>query len=249
MDEVELIRLEKVWKIYTLGKSKVYALRNVSLHINKKDFIAIMGPSGSGKSTLLYLLGLLDMPTKGDIFVDNINVTKLSSYQLAEIRNKKIGFIFQQFNLMPHLNALENVYLPILFSNRKNKENMKEKALELLRLVGLKGKEKHKPVEMSGGEQQRVAIARALINDPDIILADEPTGNLDSSTGKQIMEILVNLHKKHRKTIVVVTHDPLIARYAKKFLNIMDGVVRKDHEIAKKFLWELNERKIEKKEK
>ncbi|MEM1535189.1 MAG: ABC transporter ATP-binding protein [Candidatus Pacearchaeota archaeon] len=237
----EVIRLENVWKIYILGKSKVYALRNVSISIAKKDFIAIIGPSGSGKSTLLHLLGLLDVPTKGKLFFNGVDVTKLSSNQLAEIRNKKIGFIFQQFNLIPQLNALENVYLPVLFSD--NKDNSKEKAIKLLELVGLKGREKHRPTEMSGGEQQRVAIARALINNPEIILADEPTGNLDSNTGKQIMEILVRLHKEHGKTVIVVTHDPLIASYAKRFLNIRDGTVMKDHVMAKKFLWELNRRK------
>jgi len=231
----EIIKFIGVWKIYDLGKSKIYALRGVDFSLKQKEFIAVMGPSGSGKSTLLHLVGLLDKPTRGRIMFKGKNINLLNNDALAEIRSKEIGFIFQQFNLMPHLTALENVYLPALFSN-SNLSKAKEKAKELLALVGLKGREKHKPNELSGGEQQRVAIARALINDPSIILADEPTGNLDSKTGKQIMELLVDLHKEG-KTIVVVTHDPSIASYAKRLVGIKDGLIEKDHGLIKKYIW------------
>jgi len=229
----DVIRLENVSKVYK--ETKVIALDNVSFSIKQNDFIAIMGPSGSGKSTMLHILGLLDKPTKGDIYIDEIRTTKLSDDQIAEIRNRKIGFIFQQFNLMPHLNALDNVCLPCLFKEVPNHE--KDKAHELLKLVGLGGREKNRPGQLSGGEQQRVAIARALINDPEIILADEPTGNLDSKTGKQIMAELVHLHKDHKKTVIVVTHDPEIASYAKRHINIHDGKILHDHAKSARYLW------------
>jgi len=229
----DVIRLENVSKIYK--ETKVIALDNVSFSIKQNDFIAIMGPSGSGKSTMLHILGLLDKPNKGDVYIDEIRTTKLSDDQIAEIRNRKIGFIFQQFNLMPHLNALDNVCLPCLFKEVPNHE--KDKAHELLKLVGLGGREKNRPGQLSGGEQQRVAIARALINDPEIILADEPTGNLDSKTGKQIMAELVHLHKDHKKTVIVVTHDPEIASYAKRHINIHDGKILHDHAKSARYLW------------
>lgn len=231
----DVIRLENVSKLYKLGENKFLALDNVSFSIKQNDFIAIMGSSGSGKSTMLHILGLLDKPTKGDVYIDGIRTTKLSDDQIAEIRNMKIGFIFQQFNLMPHLNSVDNVCLPCLFKEIPNHE--KDKALELLALVGLKGRETNRPGQLSGGEQQRVAIARALINNPEIILADEPTGNLDSKTGKQIMDTLVHLHKDHGKTIVVVTHDPEIAKYAKRHINIKDGKIVHDHFKSKSYLW------------
>jgi putative ABC transport system ATP-binding protein len=231
----DIIRLENVSKVYTLGGNKFLALDNISFSIKRNDFIAIMGPSGSGKSTMLHILGLLDKPTKGDVYIDEIKTTRLSDDEIAEIRNRKIGFIFQQFNLMPHLISIDNVCLPCLFKEIPNHE--KGKALELLELVGLKGKENNRPGQLSGGEQQRVAIARALINDPDVILADEPTGNLDSKTGKQIMDTLVHLHKDHGKTIIVVTHDPEIASYAKRHINIKDGHIIHDHTKSLRYLW------------
>lgn len=228
-----VIRLENVFKVYK--DTKVVALDSVNFSINQNDFIAIMGPSGSGKSTLLHILGLLDKPTKGEVYIDEVRVTKLTEDEIAKIRNSKIGFIFQQFNLMPHLNAIDNVCLPCLFKDVPNHET--ERAHELLRLVGLQGKENSKPNQLSGGEQQRVAIARALINNPEIILADEPTGNLDSKTGKQIMNILVDLHTKYNKTIIVVTHDPEIASYAKRHINIRDGKIIHDHSKSLRYLW------------
>jgi putative ABC transport system ATP-binding protein len=240
----KLIELKRVWKIYTLGKNKVYALRDIDFVLYENDFVAIMGPSGSGKSTLLHLLGLLDKPTKGNIFFDGKEIMALSKDEMAEIRNSKIGFIFQQFNLVPHLSALENVLLPVLFSDKEKSEKV-EYAKKLLAMVGLGGRENHKATELSGGEQQRVAIARALINNPSIILADEPTGNLDSKSGKQIMEILVDLWK-NKKTIVVVTHDPLIARFAKRLVGIRDGVIERDHRFLKEYVWSKNEGENEK---
>jgi len=231
----EIISLKEAWKTYVMGATKFDALKGVYFSIHEKDFIAIMGPSGSGKSTMLHLCGLLDRPTKGDILVYGRRVSHLTSDQLASLRNKTIGFIFQQFNLIPYLTAVENVCLPCLFSESKN--YVKHKAKALLERVGLKGKENNRPTELSGGEQQRVAIARALINDPPVIFADEPTGNLDSKTGKQIMDLLVDLHRHQNKTLVIVTHDPGIARYAKKMTNIKDGHVVGDHQKAQAYLW------------
>jgi putative ABC transport system ATP-binding protein len=231
----DVITLKNVHKVYINGKERLEALRGVDFSVKQNDFIAIMGASGSGKSTLLHISGLLDKPDKGQVFIKGINTTRLDDNQIAEIRNTKIGFIFQQFNLMPHLSAIDNIFLPTLFRDVNNIN--RKKAVELLHLVGLKGKGRNRPGEMSGGEQQRVAIARALINDPDIILADEPTGNLDSKTGKQIMDMLVHLHKEHKKTIVVVTHDPNIASYAKRLVYIKDGNILKDHHVSSKYLW------------
>jgi putative ABC transport system ATP-binding protein len=231
----DVITLKNVHKVYINGKERLEALKGVDFSVKQNDFIAIMGASGSGKSTLLHISGLLDKPDKGQVFIEGINTTRLDDNQIAEIRNTKIGFIFQQFNLMPHLTAIDNIFLPTLFRDVNNID--RKKAVELLHLVGLKGKGRNRPGEMSGGEQQRVAIARALINDPDIILADEPTGNLDSKTGKQIMDTLVHLHKEHKKTIVVVTHDPNIASYAKRLVYIKDGNILKDHHVSSKYLW------------
>jgi len=231
----DVITLKNVHKVYINGKERLEALRGVDFSVKKNDFIAIMGASGSGKSTLLHISGLLDKPDKGQVFIEGINTTHLDDNQIAELRNTKLGFIFQQFNLMPHLTAIDNIFLPTLFRDVNNID--RKKAVELLHLVGLKGKGKNRPGEMSGGEQQRVAIARSLINDPDIILADEPTGNLDSKTGKQIMDMLVHLHKDHKKTIVVVTHDPNIASYAKRLVYIKDGNILKDHHVSSRYLW------------
>lgn len=231
-----VIILENVWKIYQLGKVQVPALRGLNLVIYPNEFVAVMGPSGSGKSSALNSIGCLDVPTKGRIILDGKDISKLSESKLAQIRGRKIGFIFQQFNLLPRLTALENVMLPMTFQGIPESKR-KERAKKLLVSVDLEKRMMHKPTELSGGEQQRVAIARALSNDPEIILADEPTGNLDSSTGKKIMDILVELHKKYKKTIIVVTHDPYIAKYAKTVLNLKDGQILKDHVMAKRFLW------------
>ena len=208
--EKTLIKLENIWKIYKLGEIELPVLKNINLEINQGSFATIMGPSGSGKSTLMYMLGLLDTPSKGKVFLQGQDTSHLSEDALAEVRGKKIGFIFQQFNLLQNLTALENVMLPMIFQGVPE-DQRKEKAKQLLESVNLGKRINHKPTEMSGGEQQRIAIARALVNDPEILIADEPTGNLDSSTGKTVMEILTKLHKEQKKTIVVVTHDPNIA--------------------------------------
>ena len=221
-----LIKLIKVWKSYKIGEMTVDALRGADLIINKGDLVAIMGPSGSGKSTLINMVGCLDIPTKGKVFLEGQDISKLSESKLAQIRGQKIGFIFQQFNLIPNLTAKENVMLPMLFQG-KDFETRLKRANELLELVGLTDRASHKPNELSGGEQQRVAIARALINNPDVVLADEPTGNLDSKTGKHVMELLLKLHKHEKKTIIIVTHDKNLAKYAKRIVRILDGKVYK----------------------
>jgi len=232
-----IIKLENVWKVYYLGKVEVFALRGIDLEIKKGTFLSIIGPSGSGKSTLLNIIGCLDFPTKGKVFLDGKDIQKLSPDELARIRGKKIGFVFQQFNLLPNLTAIENVALPMVFQGVKEKERL-ERARELLELVGLKERIFHKPQELSGGEQQRVAIARALANDPEIIIADEPTGNLDSKSGKMVMEILTKLHKEQKRTILVVTHDPQIASYSEEILRIQDGKIVGDHFREREFLWQ-----------
>lgn len=232
-----LIRLVNVWKTYELGKVKLDALREVSLEVSRGDFLTIMGPSGSGKSTLLHIIGCLDIPTKGEVFLDNENISLLSENRLAQLRGKKIGFVFQQFNLLPNLNALENVVLPMIFQGVSSKERQK-RGKEILASLGLAERANHQPAELSGGERQRVAIARALANDPEIIVADEPTGNLDSKTGKKIMEILVEFHQKQGKTIIVVTHDPNIAGYSKNIVNIIDGQIVKNHQQTAEVLWQ-----------
>ena len=220
-----LIKLKEVSKIYGKEMAEVRALQDVSVEINKGEFVAIMGPSGSGKSTFMNIVGCLDIPNKGKIFLENRNISLLEESELAQIRGKKIGFVFQQFNLIPTFNALENVMLPMIFQNIPKKVREK-RALDLLNQVGLKKRIKHLPSELSGGEQQRIAIARALANDPEIILADEPTGNLDSKTGKEIIIILKELNKKG-KTIIVVTHDNDIAKCARKIIKLKDGRIIK----------------------
>jgi len=231
-----LIKLEDVWKVYHLGKVELAVLRGVSLEVNSGDFVTIMGPSGSGKSSLLHIIGALDFPDKGKVFLGGENLSELSEDELAGIRGRRIGFVFQQFNLLPNLTALENVILPMVFQGVPEKKR-RERAKELLSSFGLEKRFSHKPNELSGGECQRVAIARALANDPEIIVADEPTGNLDSSTGKMIMEILTDLHKKNRKTIIVVTHDPNIAGYSQQVINIKDGQIIHNHFQTKEVLW------------
>ena len=231
-----LIKLENVWKIYQLGKVELPALRGIDLEITPGAFVTIMGPSGSGKSTLLNMIGCLDFPTKGKVFLGGKDISRLSQDKLAEIRGKKIGFVFQQFNLLPNLNALENVMLPMVFQ-KVPQEVRVEKAKVLLISVGLEKTIFHQPSELSIGERQRVAIARALANNPAIIIADEPTGNLDSTTGQKIMEIITKLHKTEGKTVVVVTHDPRIAGYGGEIINIKDGKIIHNQVAAKKILW------------
>ncbi|MBU0536252.1 MAG: ABC transporter ATP-binding protein [Nanoarchaeota archaeon] len=219
-----MIELEEVWKIYTMGDVEVPALRGIHLHIHEGEFVAIMGPSGSGKSTAMNMVGCLDIPTRGVINLDSKDIAHMTESELAQIRGQKIGFIFQQFNLIPTLTALENIMLPMVFQNIP-REDRKKRAEDLLRMVDLGDRMHHKPTEMSGGQQQRVAIARSLANDPDVILADEPTGNLDSKTGTNVMEFLCRLNQEKGKTIVMVTHDEHIAEFAERIEVLKDGVI------------------------
>lgn len=220
----EIILLKEVAKYYEMGESLVKALDCFDVEIQKGDFVAIMGPSGSGKSTSMNLIGSLDLSTKGNIYLDGHNIAELEESELAQIRGKKIGFIFQQFNLVPNLTAKENVMLPMIFQGVE-KEERDEKAEELLEIVELGDRKNHYPNQLSGGQQQRVAIARSLANDPEVILADEPTGNLDSRTGDNIMKFLTGLNEKG-KTIIMVTHDPELARkYARTIYSIRDGKI------------------------
>ena len=216
-----MIRSEHLNKVYRMGKIEVPALRDVSLEIEEGEFLAIVGSSGSGKSTLLNMLGCLDKPTSGAVFIAGVNTASLSENALAEIRREKIGFIFQQFNLIHSLNALENVSLPLFFAGVNSDERLK-RAAELLIKVGLEKRMQHKPSELSGGQQQRVAIARALSNNPEIIIGDEPTGNVDSETGDAIMGILEGLNREGR-TVIVVTHDTEIAAHAPRVIRMKDG--------------------------
>jgi len=222
--EDPIIKLENVWKIYQLGKIELVALKDISLGLKKGSFTAIIGPSGSGKSTFLDIIGCLDLPTKGKVFLNREDISLLSENRLARIRGEKIGFIFQQFNLFQNLNALENVALPMSFLGVPEKKR-KKRARELLSMLGLGERIDHKPSELSGGEQQRVAIARALANNPDIVVADEPTGNLDSKTGEMIMSIFRKLHSENKKTVIVVTHNLNVAGYAQETIYLKDGQV------------------------
>jgi putative ABC transport system ATP-binding protein len=220
-----MIHLKNISKIYQkAGEEKVLALDGINLEINKGEFVAIIGNSGSGKSTLMNILGLLDRPSQGNYYLENKAVEQFSGNQLAEIRNQKIGFVFQAFHLLPRTSAIENVELPLIYSSLKE---TRELAIESLKKVGLADRANHKPNELSGGQQQRVAIARALVTNPEIILADEPTGNLDSQSGAGIMELFVQLHQQG-KTIVIITHDPDIAAQAKRVINIKDGRIIED---------------------
>jgi len=216
-----LIKIENLQKIYQMGKVKVTALNGISIEIEKNSYTAIMGPSGSGKSTLLHILGCLDTPTRGKYFLEDKEVSGLRHNKLAEIRNKKIGFVFQTFNLLPNMNILENVELPLLYAGMSKKAR-KKRAEKVLDEVGLLKRLKHKPAELSGGERQRTAIARALVNNPSIILADEPTGNLDSNSGNSIMRIFEHIYKKGN-TVIVVTHDSNIAEMANNVIELTDG--------------------------
>jgi len=223
-----LLQFKDVWKTYYLGAQTLDVLKGITLEIYEEEFVAVLGPSGSGKSTVMNLLGLLDVPSKGFIFVENQDVRQMTESQLAQLRGKKIGFVFQQFNLILALTALENVMLPMMFQNVAESER-KQRAEELLAKVGLADRMHHKPTELSGGQQQRVAIARSLANNPEIILADEPTGNLDSASGKQIMDLLIELHQKEKKTIILVTHDTSLVKHAQRVITLRDGqIVKKD---------------------
>ena len=235
-----ILKTEQLDRVYKIGGRRVRALSDVNLQVEKGDFISIMGPSGSGKTTLLNMLGCLDKPTRGKVILDDVDVTKVPEKSLYEIRRHKIGFIFQTFNLMPYLNAIENVELP-MESTKKSKDERRRRARELLNMVGLSGREKHRPTRLSAGEQQRVAIARALANNPAIVLADEPTGNLDSKTGYQLVRLLGKLSIDQGTTIVMVTHDSHIASHAGRMLFLRDGrLLKKEkqgiHLIKKKLM-------------
>jgi putative ABC transport system ATP-binding protein len=225
-DPTVIISAQHLHKTYTMGDVEVHALRGVSLEIQRGEFVAIMGASGSGKSTFMNILGCLDVPTKGEYFLDNVNVGRLDKNQLALIRNEKIGFVFQGFNLLSRTTALENVELPMFYNNISNKERT-DRAMEALRIVGLAERHHHMPNQLSGGQQQRVAIARSLVNKPAIILADEPTGNLDSRTSVEVMEIFQRLNDTGI-TIVLVTHEHDIAEYTKRNVIFKDGKIKTD---------------------
>lgn len=237
MEQNSVIELKNIWKVYKLGKVEVPALRGVDLEIKSGCFATIMGPSGSGKSTLLNMVGCLDSPTSGKIFLDGEDTAGFSESKLAQVRGKKIGFVFQQFNLLHNLTALENIMLSMVFQGTSQEER-KARGEYLLELVGLKERVKHLPSELSGGERQRVAIARAFANEPTLVIADEPTGNLDSHSGEKVMEMLTKFHKEEKGTLVVVTHDPIIAEYSEQIINIKDGQIIKNHSQAAETLWQ-----------
>jgi len=222
----EIISIQSVSKIYNLGETVVKALDNVSLSIYDNDYISIMGPSGSGKSTLMNIIGCLDVPTKGKYKFKDELISEMDDNQLANIRNEKIGFVFQTFNLLPKLNAIQNVEVPLIYSSLGRKERI-ERAEEALHIVGLQDRMTHKPNELSGGQRQRVAIARALVNKPSIILADEPTGNLDSKSGNEILKFFAKLHKDGN-TIIMVTHEESVAKLSKRRIDIFDGKIARD---------------------
>lgn len=223
----DIVLLEDVHKIYEIGEVKVPALRGVSLSIKRGEFVAIMGASGSGKSTLMNILGCLDLPSRGSYYLDGINVSRFSKNELAEIRNKKIGFVFQNFNLLSRTTIIENIELPLIYT-KKISETDTDKIHETVRALGLEGLEEHYPNQLSGGQQQRVAIARSIINDPSLLLADEPTGNLDTATSADVMHVLQNLNRQKNITIVLVTHENDIARFARRIITLKDGKVIRD---------------------
>ena len=221
-----LINLSNIDKIYKMGLTEIRAIDGVSMEVEPSEYIAIMGPSGSGKSTLMNLMGCLDTPTSGSYILNDMEVAHLDDDKLAEIRNKEIGFVFQTFNLLPRANALQNVELPLIYSNISARERRK-RTLQALEVVGLKDRVSHKPSELSGGERQRVAIARALVNGPSLLLADEPTGNLDSKMGEEIMQVFDRLYEE-KNTIIVVTHEEHIARHTKRVIKLLDGKIISD---------------------
>lgn len=221
-----IISVHDLGKTYIMGAEKVHALKSITLDIYNNEYVALMGPSGSGKSTLMNLLGCLDTPSKGEYFLNDINVSTMEDSDLAEVRNKQIGFVFQTFNLLPRLTSLDNVALPLVYAGQSKKDRIK-KAEWALEAVGLEDRMDHKPNELSGGQRQRVAIARSLVNDPAIILADEPTGNLDTKTSVEIMEIFERIHNQGN-TIILVTHEPDIAEHAHRIIRLRDGLVETD---------------------
>lgn len=222
----EIINIKGLTKTYIMGAEKVEALKDINLSIFKNEYVALMGPSGSGKSTLMNLLGCLDSPTSGEYYLNSINVSTMEDADLAAVRNKEIGFVFQTFNLLPRLSSLDNVALPLLYAGYTKKERI-EKAENALRSVGLGDRMSHKPNELSGGQRQRVAVARALVNDPAIILADEPTGNLDTKTSIEIMGLFEEIHSKGN-TVILVTHEPDIAEHAHRIVRLRDGMIESD---------------------
>ncbi|PWH12305.1 MAG: macrolide ABC transporter ATP-binding protein [Anaerolineae bacterium] len=222
-----LIELRSLTKVFQMGENAVHALAGVSLDIEKGEMLAIMGPSGSGKSTLMSIIGCLDVPTSGSYLLDGQAVEKLKDSQLAQVRNRKIGFVFQQFNLLSRTSALENVLLPLGYAGLGARAS-REKALKALEMVGLSQRVKHHPAELSGGQQQRVAIARALVNEPAILIADEPTGALDSKTGEEVMGLFQRLHREFGQTVIIVTHDPFVARHTHRIVRLADGRIVAD---------------------
>jgi putative ABC transport system ATP-binding protein len=227
-----IITVRHLTKIYKMGDLEVHALRGIGLEIHRSDFVAIMGKSGSGKSTFMNILGCLDVPTKGEYLLDGVDVGALNKDQLAGLRNKKIGFVFQSFNLLARTSALVNVELPLMYNSKISSKEMRERAMNALQSVGLAERSHHFPSQLSGGEQQRVAIARALVNDPVVILADEPTGNLDTRTSVEVMDIFQQLNKKGI-TVVIVTHEPDIASYTDRNVTFKDGKIQKDIRVEK----------------
>ena len=221
-----IIDLQNIQRFYKMGNEIVKALRDLTLQINKNEYVALMGPSGSGKSTLMNIMGCLDSPTSGKYILNNLDVSAMEDTELAEVRNKQIGFIFQTFNLLPKLSALENVALPLIYAGVGKRDRL-EKAEKILASVGLADRMHHRPNELSGGQRQRVAVARALVNDPAIILADEPTGNLDTKTSIEIMGLFQEIHEKGN-TVIIVTHEPDIALHAKRIVKLIDGLVESD---------------------
>jgi putative ABC transport system ATP-binding protein len=231
---MNIINIEHIAKIYQVGTEEVQALRDVSLRIDKNEYVAIMGPSGSGKSTLMNMLGCLDTPTKGKYEFNSVNVSDMTDNDLARIRNKEIGFVFQTFNLLPRSDALHNVELPLIYAGI-NYTDRRERAEKALVDVGLADRIHHRPNELSGGQRQRVAVARALVTNPSIILADEPTGNLDSKTGEEIMILFNEIHEKGN-TIILVTHEEYIAEHAARIIRLKDGLIEKDEKVANRYI-------------
>lgn len=234
--EKDLVVVQDLKKVYSLGEIELHALKGVGCTVERGEFVAVMGPSGSGKSTFMNILGCLDTPTSGKYILDGVDVSQMTSDELAVIRNLKLGFVFQGFNLLARTSALENVELPLLYSDRLEGDLRDQKALAALEAVGLSGRSHHMPSQLSGGEQQRVAIARALVNDPQLILADEPTGNLDTKTSFEIMKIFQGLNSEKGITIIMVTHEPDISRFAHRVIHMRDGLLRRDEKVESRMI-------------